>query len=428
MNRSIRVRNISFAFWIALFWSYTTLPVLKNYPLMRPLNEAGIVFSSIGLIALLVTVLFGSRRLSNFSFYILILTVCVPIHLAGAAYLVWGQPFMFGFLARRTDLLAGSVVILVELSRRNRLNIRTVIRGIIWLGWVTTAIFALTALFLSPEDFLGFQGFAAGGTFNAAEFIFHTELSVFLTFYYWVSARRTKSVSHRVISLALMALLLWLGVGRSGLVSILIGILALEYLLGRLSGFVVFLSVSLLAIGVIVLSSSILAPGVIQSLIEPLKNALDVVLGGTESGDVSADARLYEAAQAWSIINQHWMFGSGFLSSQWNNGFLGQFDYLYPADIGLVGVLLVYGLFGMSFFLAMPYFAWKYGRCLLCRRGQLSIPYIAAVGWLIYALARTVPTGFSIFSPAATLFFIYLIIEIRRVTISSPKSGIQANE
>lgn len=427
MNRSIRTRGLRFAILIALIWTYTALPVLKNYPFMRPLNEAGIVLSGLGLIALLATYLSGKWRIANFSFYILILAAWIPFQLAGMAYLVWGQPFMFGFLARRTDFLVVPVAILVELSRSGRLNIHTVIRGLFWLGWVTTAIFALTNLFLSPENYLEFSGFAGGGAVQAAAFVFHTELSVFMTFYYWVSARRVKKLFHRVISLALMALLLWLGVGRSGLLAILVGILAIEYLLGRFSGLVVFLSITALFGVFFVLSASFFVPDFVQTLTAPLKNAFDVVLTGVESGEASADARIYETIQAWPVISQNWMFGAGFLSSRWNNGFLGQFDYLYPTDIGLIGALLVYGLFGMSFFLGMPYFAWKHGRCRACRKGQLSVPYIAGVGWLIYAFARTVTTGFSIFTPAATLFFIYLVSEIRRVTLSSPEYGRQAN-
>ncbi|MFC6639866.1 O-antigen ligase family protein [Sulfitobacter sediminilitoris] len=197
----------------------------------------------------------------------------------------------------------------------------------------------------------------------------------------------------------------------------MIGVLSIEYQLGRLTRLAVFSVTALISAMPIIMTFLIFAPEFLQTLIEPFQNAIDVVLFGIETGEPSADARLFQTMEAWPMIIEHWLLGVGFLSARWNEGFLGQFTYFYPTDIGLLGALFVYGMLGMVIYLFVPYLAWKVSRCTPCRVGPLRIPYIASVAWLTYSFSLSVSTGFFIFSPAPTLFFIFLVGEMRRATL-----------
>ena len=64
------------------------------------------------------------------------------------------------------------------------------------------------------------------------------------------------------------------------------------------------------------------------------------------TNDFSGIARLNEILLAWPLIKENPIFGVGNLSYHYNNGFIGYFiNHFYIADIGIVGSLLIGGIF-----------------------------------------------------------------------------------
>ena len=97
----------------------------------------------------------------------------------------------------------------------------------------------------------------------------------------------------------------------------------------------------------------IVRPGSVQRKTEKFvlmyRNIFLVVLG-QEVDEYSASARLHEFGIAASGIKKNPIFGNGKLSNQWRGGYEGILGYFYPSDIGLIGAIYLYGVFGFIIF------------------------------------------------------------------------------
>lgn len=78
-------------------------------------------------------------------------------------------------------------------------------------------------------------------------------------------------------------------------------------------------------------------------------SAFNVFLGG-EVIDNSSASRIMQSKIAYESIVSHPLFGTGLLSHTFNDGYLGLYRYFYPSDIGWLGVIYLYGLFGFIIF------------------------------------------------------------------------------
>lgn len=417
------VRRIRYGALLSAFWIYCSFQVFTNYPHLQVFFEAGVVMSALGFTTVLAIAFLGHGKMSLFSFYIFVIATWFPFQLAASAASYWGQPMIYGILTRRGDILVLSVAVLNELTRTGRLDVRDVIRGLLMLGWISAVVFGITVAFFDPLNFQEYRGFAGGAASGSPSFHFSSHLLVFLVYFYWISARLKFGFKNKVLFALLTVILFYVGVGRSSFIAILFGFLLAEYQMKKLGGFVLSVLFTITIFILVFISFSVVAPEQLQAITEPLRNAFTVVLLGTETGDISADSRILQTILAWPVISENWLFGTGFLSAQWQGGFSEQFGYFYPSDIGLFGVLLVYGLFGVGIYFGVPYFAWKHARCASCRMNSLGVPYIAGVAWLGYAFSMSLSTGYFIFQPAGTLFFVFFVGAIRRATLRPLRKG-----
>jgi hypothetical protein len=93
-------------------------------------------------------------------------------------------------------------------------------------------------------------------------------------------------------------------------------------------------------------------------------SALEVFTGG-ESPDGSANVRISEAQKAIPYIERNWFQGSGELSKRWKGGFERVMGKFFPADIGLLGLLFVFGIGGLLLLYSQVLIAVRYSRAHL---------------------------------------------------------------
>ena len=83
----------------------------------------------------------------------------------------------------------------------------------------------------------------------------------------------------------------------------------------------------------------------------------------SESADEASTAvRFMEYNIAVDYILKNPLLGNGFISNQWNGGWHQILGYFYPADIGILGNIFVFGLFGTLLIYLPYYFTFKMAR------------------------------------------------------------------
>jgi hypothetical protein len=90
-------------------------------------------------------------------------------------------------------------------------------------------------------------------------------------------------------------------------------------------------------------------PAFIDRYITLFANASTIATGGHTS-EYSTSMRITESAIALKGFAEHPFWGNGFVSAQYKGGFSGFFGYFYASDVGILGNLFVYGIFGTLIF------------------------------------------------------------------------------
>jgi hypothetical protein len=83
-------------------------------------------------------------------------------------------------------------------------------------------------------------------------------------------------------------------------------------------------------------------------------------LSGEKVSESSTHVRFMESKIALAGFLKHPILGVGFLSNKWNDGFRSLNKHFYPIDVGLLGNLFVYGIFGTLIFYIPFYYSWRY--------------------------------------------------------------------
>lgn len=84
-----------------------------------------------------------------------------------------------------------------------------------------------------------------------------------------------------------------------------------------------------------------------QKLAEKYSEAFFVVMTGQEGLDDSANSRIQQAEIIIDGVEKNPLFGNGFLSAQFHEGFKTFFGHFHPSDNGFGGVVYVWGYVGL---------------------------------------------------------------------------------
>lgn len=314
-----------------------------------PVPGARVVSNSLFLLLLLVFFsyyLLKSLRESQFSILLVISVpiLVVPFLSAYQAQQVFGQPFIFGFLADRTKFFILSPLLLVYLLEANILSIKTVERVLISLASAYFFIALFLYLVVDPELFRG-TSFVIFSPQKGMRYNINHALVLILLFYSLYKTIDQMSIRHILLVVLILIYLLVLVKGRSLLVTLFVALM--QIFLRRLTWRqrIAVLSFSILAVVIFGIVALFFFKEGVGNFITLFSSALDVVTGG-EGQDASAKSRVIQADVAWEGVREHPLLGNGFLSSQWNDGFNSEFEHFYPSDIGWLGLLYVNGLVG----------------------------------------------------------------------------------
>lgn len=405
------IQNVKIRYFVIMICLVMSFQTFQYFPGMAMVKEIWLLvmllFLAVPYFAWKVA---NDFRTSAYELYILILMALIPILSGMAALNEFQQPLLYGTLAQRNMLLGTLALMTIYAVRKNIIRIADIEKSLLVLSWGTLVLYVLMNAFLNPVDFLGDKGgFVGGGGVSEASFKFRTEFIVFGFMYYALIGYRSRKIRPWLLTTPFILFLIFVGGGRSLLVSIFASLLFFIWRWGTLSRLIVFMPKLLFFLMFSIVIMYATNAEYIGNLLDKFDSAITVVLTGDETNDASANARIIETAIALPYIEKHWVMGNGDISNQWGGGYEGVLGgYFYPSDIGIFGVMYMYGLLGMLLFLAQFQFAFRYSKMIA--RYNIQTPLIDATkGYLLYFAIHSLVTGRFAHYSEVSLFFIALL-------------------
>jgi hypothetical protein len=351
----------------------------------------------------------GIKRTHPFSLYTMAIAFGFPLISAIAALNEFGQPMFYGLLAQRGWLLALFTLAIGNWTANGRISLAELRSALLVLAWLNLLVCAPIIILLDPNDYSHLTGYVTngGGVYN--EFILPVIFLAIGGLYYLNKWMVIWELKYLILTLPFIVFIFSTG-GRILSMGFVIASLMIAMMANRQKRVRKILANSL-AFGAFLLIAANVAPEKFALTISSYQDAFAAVFGASEVDDISANARISQADMAWSYIDRNLIFGSGAISVQWQGGFERVFGYFHPSDLGVIGILFLYGFFGMLI-LGLQYV--MFAR-LMPRLTQLQyhddvkfvlIPLYAA---LLFALVGSISAGGFILVPEQSLLLFSII-------------------
>lgn len=348
-------------------------------------------------------------RLSWFELYIFVLMIIVPLLSAYSAWRQFGQPFTYGFLSQRGVVLLSGALMLIQGLRHRFFALKDVEKSLLGLAWGVAILHLLMRAFLNPANYVSYGPGFATISGEDAFFVLPIFFPVFGFFYYAFLGFRTRQTRYYAFAGFLMLTLLNNSGARALTVALLSSFLFFVYRWGGMVRATMLFGRMVLILALLLGTIYVVNPESLVSRSGKFADAFAVAFTGNEVADPSANARIFEVLLAASYLPQHPWLGNGNISNQWqggNEGVLG--EYFHPSDIGIIGVLFVYGILGFLIF------AWQYSfavRAVKQQRETMQSPLLDATkGVLLFMALNSITTGFFVFTIEVNCLFIALLL------------------
>ncbi|MDT7834489.1 hypothetical protein [Aquabacterium sp. OR-4] len=344
--------------------------------------------------------------------YTWLIILAAPLWGATMAVLVFGQPAWLGLATQRALLLAPFGLVLTALLHRGAIRMVELEQAFVWLAWLNLGICSPVLLLLDPNNYsdLGNLVTDGGGVYN--QFNLPMTFVIFGAFYYFAKALLLGRAKWYARCVPFLLYIFGGNTGRVLNVAMLLSFLLLAALSRRRGQAMlrnVATGVGLFAAGFGL--TLLLAPDRLDLLSAKYTDAFAALSGADSVDDWSANARILQVATVTPWVEQHLWFGTGTISNRWNDGYKGLFDYLHPSDLGFLGVIFVYGVFGLLAFSYQYVLAWRGLRALGAQSAGFSArPFLLGLGGCLATLLLTsVTTGSLVFFVEQTLFYISML-------------------
>lgn len=388
-----------------------TFRIFQFFPGMALVQELWFVLCFIFLLT--VYPFWKSRKrwsLSSFELYLLAITLLIPLLAGISAWREFGQPIVYGLLSQRNVTLFAGALLLIHGLRYQIFTLRDVEKSLLFLAWATLILYLAMKTLLDPAMFVGYgKGFVDGeGSESGASFKLSGIFIIFGIFYYAFLGFRKKVEKYYLMAGLFFIFLLGDAGGRSLTVAMLTAFIFFAYRWSRRARLINFLP-KILVVSMMLLGAAYFAnPKAVSSRVEKFSDAFAVVFTGKEVQDVSANARIFETLIATPYVQKNPLLGSGNISTQWKGGYEGVLGgYFHPSDIGVVGVLYMYGVVGLLLFAWQYWFAIKTAIRLPT---QIHSPLLDATkGILLYLAINSLATGFFVHYAEISFLFIALL-------------------
>ena len=385
------------------------------FPGMAPVQELWFVLCFIFLLTVYPFWKWRTQwRFSSFELYLLAMMLLIPFLSGLFAWREFGQPIIYGFLSQRGVTLFAGALLLIHGLRYRIFTLRDVEKSLLFLAWGTLILYLIMKTLLDPAMFSSYgKGFVEGGDGDHPSFKLPGIFIIFGIYYYLFLGFRKKQGKYYLIAGLFFIFLLGDAGGRSMTVAMLATFVFFVYRWGGVSRLIALLPKMLVVITLFLGIAYVANPESVSSRVEKFSDAFTVAFTGNEVEDVSANARILETLIAMPYVQKNPLLGNGNISNQWQDGYEGVLGgYFYPSDIGIIGVLYMYGVVGFILFAWQYWFAIREANRLPI---QIHNPMLDATkGCLLYLAIHSLVTGFFVHNAEISFLFIALLGSIVR--------------
>lgn len=384
-----RVRVILLALFLLL-----TFRVFESFPGMRYLQVSWTVLLFISAIFVylpLKSLEYGRFRIVEV--YILLMMLAIPFYAAVVAQIRFAQPLMYGVLSQRWMYYGIGALWIGTALRRHLFSLADLESAAVALSWSLLALYTLITLFLSAGQFSAYKGFVGHGAGEQLTFRFDNTFIIFGFLYYSFTGVRNRSLRSYLAACPFLMFMIFVTGGRSEIVCALGAFLFFAMRWTRRSRRATLILKGLVGVALVAAVLVVWPVPYISGLASRTSMAMTVALTGVEGADASANARISESLVAKSYLHDHWLIGNGAISEQWNGGYGGVLGaYFYPSDIGLLGIVFVYGVFGLLAFSVQLWIAYRAARAMRMLKWHSRFSD-ALQGLILFVTVRSLATG-----------------------------------
>ncbi len=338
-----------------------------------------------------------------------------PAYSATLSLAEFGQPFIYGFLVERQFYLILTGPLLLYALRKDIISLLHIKQTFLLLSWSSLLVYTVLYFTISPESYDKLGSFVRSSEVKGEPTLaFRVEFIVFGLFYYMIKLFETKRNLSIIPIVLFFSYLAVLQMSRIMLLSVLITVSV--YFIKNVSHilkskyFARFLMIYMPMIFTIVFATMIVKPEFLRENTDRYthmyQNVLFTLLG-QETDESSASTRLYEFEKATQYILKNPVFGSGRLSNQWKGGYERLFGHYYPSDIGVIGVIFLYGVFGLIIINLQYLLAYYYSRKIKHFKNDTFL--MACKYFLLFIFIRSVPTASTFVFSAISIIIIFII-------------------
>lgn len=346
-------------------------------------------------------------KISHYEMLMLLMMI-FPVWSAIASFINFGQPLIYGIGTTRNFYLFLLGPFFYYLLHRKIITLPFLKNTMLAASWFTLAVFLTIYLTINPEKypdrfFIGYNELKGGYIFK-----FNIALLIFALLYYSIRFLSSNRFLYLILSVPFYYMMLYIRQDRSIIIMSLF-VLAVFYFRRvffksalRYSALIILM----IFIGFFVIEITDYKPS--EKSVDKFYN-LWLTVTGRETDESATNIRRIEVIKAWPDIEKRFLFGNGELSPRWRDGFSRIYGYFYPSDIGIIGILYLFGITGTLFLFIQFLFARKF-----VYKMNVDDPFIIACAYyLLFCFFDTFTSGQSAFFPAnstvvmAILYYAY---------------------
>jgi hypothetical protein len=333
-------------------------------------------------------------KISRFEL-LMMMMMMFPVWSAIASAIHFGQPLLYGIGTTRNFYLFLLGPFFYYLLHKNIITLAFLKNTLLASCWFTLVVFLIIYLTISPEKypdrfFIGYNELKGGYIFK-----FNIALLIFALLYYSIRFLTTHRLLYLAASVPFYYIMLVVRQDRSIIIMTLL-VLVIFYFKRiffqsalRYSAMIILLIFT----GFFIVEITDYKPS--DQAVNKFYN-LWLTVTGRETDESATNVRRLEVIKAWPDIEKRFLFGNGELSPRWRDGFNRIYGYFYPSDIGIIGILYLFGIIGTLLLFVQFLFARK-----VINRLNLNDAFlITCAYYLLFCFFDTFTSGQSAFFPA----------------------------
>lgn len=389
------------------------------------LAEEVLNFFLLGFILFRISQWAGNKdKISRFELLMMLMMI-FPVWSAIASAINFGQPLIYGIGTTRNFYLFLLGPLFYYLLHKSIITLTFLKNTMLAVSWFTQAVFFIIYLTINPEEypdrfFIGFNELKGGYIFK-----FNIALLIFALLYYSIRFLTTHRLIYLFYSFPFYYMMLSVRQDRSIIIMTLLVLLIFYFKRIFFQSALRYSALIILLIftGFFIIEITDYKPS--EQSVSKFYN-LWLTVTGRETDESATNIRRLEVINAWPDIEKRPLFGNGELSPRWRDGFNRIYGYFYPSDIGIIGILYLFGITGTLLLFVQFIFARS-----IVNKLSLNDPFlISCTYYLLFCFFDTFTSGQSAFFPAnstvviAVLYFAYRNNEIESVNNPIPPSFI----